>query len=231
MNICKNCGVELEDNMQTCPLCGQPANADNVKKTASQQPLLYTGQMTAPQKKFTWEIVSLILLSAIVVTFILNFIINKRITWSEYPMAISLIIFSYLSLFAFWRQRTIILLMVGFVLSSGCILALDLITGGISWALWLGIPLLLAATVIVIMLLVIIDSASHKGVNLLAWGFLGAGLLCICIEGILSYYQVNQLNLTWSVIVGACVIPVSLVLLFVHFRLKKGRSLKKTFHV
>jgi hypothetical protein len=181
--------------------------------------------------KFTWEIVSLILLSAIIATFIINFIINKSITWSEYPVAISLIIFSYISLFAFWRQRTTIQMMVGFGLSSGCVLALDVVTGGINWALWLGIPLLLATNLIVILLLLIIDSSKNKGINLLAWGFLGAGLLCICIEGVLSYYEIKQVQLNWSVIVASCIVPVVLVLLFVHFRLKKGRSLEKTFHV
>ena len=187
--------------------------------------------MSAPQKKFTWEIVSLILLSAIVATFVINYIINKEISWSEYPVAISLVIFSYLSLFAFWRQRTILQMIAGFFLAAACMLALDLVTGGIDWALMPGIALLLATTVIIILMLLIIDSSKHKGVNLLAWGFIGAGLLCISIEGILSWWRKKQVILDWSIIVGLCIIPVVLMLLFVHFRLRKGRSLQKTFHV
>lgn len=234
MIVCNNCGVELEENMQHCPLCGQGVNSNEYTRETAlplQTSSSYSSKLTVPQKKFTWEIVSLILLSAIVATFIIDFIINRKITWSEYPAAISLIIFSYLSLFAFWRQTIIIQLAAGFVLSSACIIALDALTGGINWAIQLVIPLLLMANLIVAGMLSIIRVSKDKGINLLAWAFLAAAFLCICIEAILSYYQYKTFHFAWSVIVGGCIVPVVLVLLFVHFRLKKGRSLKKTFHV
>jgi hypothetical protein len=64
-------------------------------------------------------------------------------------------------------------MIAGFVLSSACMLGLDAITGGIDWALLLGIPILLAATIVIIFVLIIIESSKYKGVNLLAWGFFG----------------------------------------------------------
>jgi hypothetical protein len=234
MIICKNCEVELEEDMRYCPLCGQAVNSADKSQEAAfdpQQSLSYRRKMTAPEKKFTWEIISLILLSAVVATFIINFIIDRKITWSEYPAAVSLIIFSYLSLFAFWQQRVLIQIAVGFVLSSICMIVLDMLTGSINWALTLGIPLLLAVNLIMAVVIGIINVSKYKGINLLAWAFLGAAFLSICVEGILSYYQAKTIQLTWSVIVGGCIIPVVLVLLFIHFRLKKGRSLKKTFHI
>jgi hypothetical protein len=230
MIICKNCEVELEDDMLTCPLCRQPVGTESLQ-SSFQGPIFYSKRMSAPQKKFTWEIVSLILLSAIVATFIVNFIIDRRITWAEYPVSISLIIFSYLSLFAFWRQQTVLQLLAGFILSSLCILVLDFATGGIDWALLPGIPLVFAATIVVILMHAIINAAKHKGINLLAWGFLCAGFLCICVESVLSYYKLRQINLNWSIIAGTCIIPIALVLLFVHFRLKKGKNLERTLHV
>src|SRR5689334_18619699 len=111
MTVCKNCGVELEEAMQHCPLCGEPVTGrDNVyaPTPGAQQAFRYSGPMSQPQKKFTWEIVSIILLSGIIATFIIDFIINRRVTWSEYPVAISLVIFSYISLFAFWHQKSIV---------------------------------------------------------------------------------------------------------------------------
>jgi hypothetical protein len=234
MIICKNCGVELEAGMEICPLCGQPVNGPDVtsgKSQAYSQALPYARQMTAPQKKFVWEIVSLILLSAIFATLIIDFIITKSITWSEYPAAISLTIFAYLSLFAFWRKRTFIQILAGLVLSSASMIIVDAITGGFDWALTLGIPMLAAANLVIVALVRIIQRSKHKGVNLLAWCFVGAAILCIFIEATLSYYHTKSLYLSWSVIVCGSIIPVVLVLLFVHFRLKKGRDLKRTFHI
>jgi hypothetical protein len=234
MTVCKNCGVELEVGMQHCPLCGEAIEGKGnlyVPMPGRQQAFQYGGTMSQPQKKFTWEIISIILLSGIIATFIIDFIINKRITWSEYPVAISLVIFSYLSLFAFWHQRSIIQMAGSFILSSIFLFILDVLTGGVRWSIKLGIPLLLAGNLIVAVLTIVVRRSKYKGINLIAYAFLGAALLCICVEGILSIFKTGAWHFEWSVIVAGCIVPVFIVLLFVHLRLKKGRSLEKTFHV
>jgi hypothetical protein len=181
MIICKNCGVELEEDMQNCPLCGQPVNmAKNKSRELPDNPEYappYSQRITTPHKKFTWEITSLILLSAIIATFIINFIINKKITWSEYPAAISLVLFSYVTVFAFWQRRTFIQLLAGFIISSVFIVIVDALTGGIDWSLNPGIPILLVANLVIAGLIRIIQSSKHKGINLLAWAFVGAAIL------------------------------------------------------
>jgi hypothetical protein len=187
--------------------------------------------MSRPQKKFTWEIVSIILLSAAVTTFIVNFIINHQITWSEYPIAIDLTIFCYVSLFAFCNWSTLLQMTGGLILSSLCLLALDALTGGIQWSAALGIPLLFASNGIIALLLIVIRSSKVKGLNLIGYAFLGAAALCVLTDGIVSKFKTGLFQIKWSVIVTACTIPVVVVLLFVHFRLKRGRSLKKTFHL
>jgi hypothetical protein len=235
---CNNCGVELEDNMQHCPLCGT-AVADKVSADEMQlhSTTKWPGssyvhkQMSQPQKKLTWEIVSLILLSGAVATFVVDFIINNRITWSEYPMAVCLSIFCYISLFAFSGQTTLIKTTGGFILSSICMVLLDVLTGGINWSIGLGVPLLLVSNLVIFMLIVVIRRSRAKGINLIAYAFVGAALICISIEGVVSFFKNKFLEFQWSIIVGACIVPVVIVLLFVHFRLKKGRSLEKTFHV
>lgn len=231
---CKNCGIELEDAMLTCPLCGE-AVGDNTpaKPTPGYGKQVFAGytKMSKPQKKLTWEIVSLILLSAAIATFVVDFILNRRITWSEYPVAICLAIFCYISLFAFWDRSVIIEMGGGLLLSSFCLLILDLLTNGIQWSVKLGMPLLLAANLVIAALITMIRKSKYKGINLVAYIFLGAILLCIFTEGAISFFKTGLFRVQWSVIVAACAIPVIIVLLFVHFRLKKGRSLKKTFHV
>lgn len=233
MIVCKNCNVELEDDMLFCPLCGDAVagQGEHLPASGRLQPFHYGGTMSEPQKKITWEIVSLILLSGIIATFIINYIINKRITWSEYPIAISLVIFSYISLFAFWHKRTIIQITGSLILSSFFLLILDILTSGIRWSVKLGIPLLLAGNLVTVATIAVIRRSKHKGINVIAYVFLGAALICICVDAILSAFKTNLFHIEWSVIVASCIIPVVLVLLFVHFRLKKGRSLEKTFHV
>lgn len=234
MIICKNCNVELEENMPNCPLCGEPVtgNGNNHLILASRQHAFpYSQKMSRPQKKFTWEIVSLILLSGIITTLIIDYIITKQITWSEYPVAISLIIFTYVSLFAFWHQRTIIQMTGGFIISSFFVVMLDALTADINWSFKLGIPILFEGNLLTAALIAVFRLSKYKGINLLAYAFLGAAMLCICIEGVLSYSKTKSFQLDWSVIDAGCIIPIVLLLLFTHFRLKKGRNLEKTFHI
>jgi len=234
---CKNCGVELEENMINCPLCGELVGANDSasniqnKNLVLEQSSFRQAKMSRPQKKFTWEIVSIILLSGAVASFVVDFFINKGITWSEYTVAIGLTIFSYVSLFAFWEQQTIMEIIGGFVVSSFFLTLLDALTNGISWSIQLAIPLLFAANFILILLIAVIRRSKFKGVNLIAFSFIAAALLCICTDAILSYFKNHFLQLRWSIIVSACVIPVTVVLFFVHYRLKKGRNLKRTFHI
>jgi hypothetical protein len=71
----------------------------------------------------------------------------------------------------------------------------------------------------------------YKGINLVAYAFIGSGVLCLLIDGVLSFYLEHEVHLWWSVIVAICALLVAIVLMFLHFRLKKGRSLEKTFHI
>lgn len=123
--------------------------------------------------------------------------------------------------------------------SNGCwlylvfilFLILDVLTGHINWSIKLGIPLLLVTNLVVAALIMIVRRSQHKGINLIAYAFLGAAFLCVGMEVILSFFKTGTFQLMWSLIVTGCIIPVVLVLLFVHFRLKRGRNLSKTFHI
>jgi hypothetical protein len=235
---CKNCGVELDDDMHLCPLCGQPAVGDlsdnevqNISTMKWRDSSFVPKQMSPPQKKLTWEIVSLILLSGAIATFVVDFIINNHITWSEYPAAICLAIFCYVSLFAFSNQTISIKVTGGLILSSVCLVILDVITSGPRWSIGLGVPLLFICNLVVLLLITIIRRSKYKGINLIAYAFLFASLICISIEGVVSVFKNQKLQLHWSIIVAACIMPVVIVLLFMHFKLKRGRSLEKTFHI
>lgn len=237
MIICKNCGVELEPDMNICPLCEEPVNngfndkvidvTDDIKRQIN------SGEktMTQIQRKATWELVFFSLIMIIVITSLINFILNKEISWSQYPVAVCMIIFSYMSFFAFFHTRTEIQFLFGFISASILILILDLITAGKNWSFRLAIPLLLCTNISVIFLLEIIRFSNQKGVNLIAYSFLVAALLCISTEVIIDFYVNNRVNLTWSLIVSACVLPISLLLFVMHFKLKKGNDLNKTFHI
>lgn len=238
MITCSNCGVELEPDMEICPLCKQPTTAgeaDNKEVSASggktssvESP---NNRMSRHQRKAVWELISIITIILIIATSLVNFIVNREVSWSEYPVAICLIIISYVSSFAFLNAKRALQLASAFVASSILIVVVDRLTGGLNWALRLGVPILFFANLVFIGLMAVIRSVNQRGINLIAFTFMAAAILCLAIEATLDLYFENQIQLFWSLIVGACVLLVSTVLLFMHYRMKKGQDLNKTFHI
>ncbi len=53
MSICKNCGVELESDMQYCPLCGvRVSDMESGKITDTEGQHEFNGSMTQTQKVY-----------------------------------------------------------------------------------------------------------------------------------------------------------------------------------
>lgn len=231
MAHCKNCGVELEEDMEICPLCGVPAGHQPVDTTHVRQTADSQEGMTRPQRKFIWEMISITIFSAVLATLSLDLIINRRITWSEYPVAICLIGFSYISILAVLNQRAIAAIVGGFLVSSIFLVIIDGLTGGIDWIVRFGIPLLFAGNLIAAGLIVAIRLTKKKGINLIAYFFIAAALFSISIEWILHFFQSGPLHMRWSLIVSACVLPVALVLFYLHYRVMKTHTLEKIFHI
>jgi hypothetical protein len=240
MYICKNCRVELEPDMDFCPLCEQPVNSEVIENQSVDEgnqersksiKSFESRRMSKPQRRATWELVSIIIILLVITTSLINYVIHRSITWSEYPVAVFLVVFAYVSSFAFLNQGRGIQLLLAFVTASIGILVLDVFTGGPNWALELGIPLLFFANLVVMLLGVVFRSAKQRGINLIAYAFLAAILLCLFVEATIDFYMFNEINLVWSLIVSACFLPVVAVILFMHHRMKKGRDLNRTFHI
>lgn len=241
MKTCAYCGVELEKNMNFCPLCGEPVMDNNpdtqeyirVRKRRQEEKLLTTYQkLSAEQKRKIFRQVSaIILLSGALVTFIIDFISNGTITWSKYPIAVCGVLLVNTSLISLLYKKLLLFLFTSFISTSVLLVLFDLFTETVGWGVKLGIPLLLAAYVIVYILIILIKIAEKHGLNIIAYAFIAAGLLSLCAEGIISLYVENKLELEWSVIVMASVLVIAAILLFIHYRLKKGMDLKRFFHI
>ncbi len=240
MIYCKNCGVELEENMNFCPLCGESADEKAVKKELEKSAQLrpkeklfsdYESLTQKQRRKLFWEVSGIILISGIIVTLIIDLMINKSITWSKYSVTVSLVLFVNTTLITFWRHKILLLFVGSFVSTSVLLILLDMYNMNIGWGVKLGIPFLFSFYFIILVLAILMRISRQLGFNILACSFIAVGLLTICIEGIISLYTKNILHLQWSIIVTASMIPISALLFFIHYRLKKGIDLKRFFHI
>ncbi|MFW5761145.1 MAG: DUF6320 domain-containing protein [Cyclobacteriaceae bacterium] len=234
---CKNCGVELDEHMNFCPVCGVPVMDDQKrgrlvreKKVGTERLKKEIDQLNRKQKKkLFWEIISIILAAGIVSSLLLNLIINKSLNWSLYVLVGGVTVFALVSIIAY--VNNIILMMISsFIVAVFALLSLDVINQTVDWSVQLGIPLLVALSLIFFLLYAIVRHIEEKGFNLIAYIFLGISVLIVAVQAIISLYK-NSLRLGWSLIVFFSILPIAVFLLYVHYKLRKGTNLKKFFHI
>jgi hypothetical protein len=240
-HICPNCGVELEAAMHACPLCNftdfdNPSQQGEMISASASLPKSrtiseYEKLSPVQKRKLFWELSGIALISVIVVTLIINLVSSNGITWSRYPMTACLVLFVNITLFSFLRHRLLYLLGGSFLSTSALLVLFDLFNNAIGWGTHLGIPILFSVYLISFFITMMLNHSKHKGFNILAWFFLSTGLLSLCIDGILSDYLKDRINFHWSLIVMVCIIPVSGILFYIHYRLKKGIELRQFFHI
>lgn len=239
--ICPNCGVELDANMQACPLCNY-ADFDNHPKSdqvvsipeipQKSKTLSDYVRLTPVQKrKLFWEVSAIILISGIIVTLMIDFVSTKGITWSKYSITACLVLFANITFLSFLRHRLFLLLSGSFLFTSVLLVLFDLYNKDIGWGTRLGIPILFSLYLIFFLFALVLRFTRQHGFNILAWLFLASGLLTLCLDGILSVYTKGVIILHWSLIVVVCIVPVAAILFYIHYRLKKGIELKQFFHI
>ena len=238
---CPNCGVELEENANFCSLCGEPLPdriTDNPafiksEKIRKEEKLLTDYQkLTGIQKrKIFWTISGIILISGIVITLLIDFVKNQGMTWSKYVATISLILHINISLNTFLQKKIIPMLSLSFLSVLALFILLDIYAGETGWQIKLGIPVLFVAYVTIFVLVLMISNSSQKGLNIIAYSLIAAGVLCGCIDGIITVYRRSTVSFGWSLIVMVSVLLISMLLLYIHYRLKKITDLQRFFHI
>ena len=233
MPICKNCGVEIEEGLSICPLCMYPDQPSVNKKNHNHPKEKNPGYspLTRREKaRLFWELASLFHLSALIVTLLIDFLHNGNLDWSLYVTVSLLASYLLISLSVFAIKKLWLFLPSLLFIIAGLLVSIDYLDGGINWV-FSGLPL--AASFIVLLGLVLFFSYSteDKGFNIIAYSALAVGIYCITIEVFLKLGLGQAVTLSWSVIVAVSLLPFVLILLFFHYRLKRGTSLRKFFHL
>jgi hypothetical protein len=241
MMQCSNCGVETEENASFCSLCGEPL----VDETTGNQWFEKSGRIGREEKmrtdyqrltgfqkrKIFWKISGLILISGIIITLIIDFTGNQNITWSKYPATISLVLFINFTLNTYLHHKWLLLAGLSFISFILLFFLFDLYAGETGWKTELGIAVLFVVYVTVFSLIYLILNAKQKGLNVIAWSLLATGILSVCTEAMISIYIYGRIITGWSLIVIVSAAIISLLLLYIHYRLRKATDLKRFFHI
>jgi hypothetical protein len=223
--------VELDDNFKICPLCGKdPSVGSEQKNSPVNNPSQIIQIRRQEVRRSLWELSAIIAFSAIAVCTIVDLIISRNLGWSllsVVSIAAGWIIFT---LFFHAYRKTWIILPGLFVTIILALFFINLLAGG-KWFIGVGLPLSVAAFASIGLIILLYRVANLKGLNVIAAAFLVLAGFCIAIEIILDRFFRGVVDLRWSLIAAISILPVSLLFLFYHYRLKKGNRLDSFFHI
>jgi hypothetical protein len=233
--------VEVERNANFCSLCGEPL----LENTSNNETFIKSGKFRREEKllndyqqlsgyqkrKIFWQISGLILVSGIIITLLIDFIANTSITWSKYPATVCLVLFINFTLNTFLRKRIILMPVLSFLSFTALFILFDIYIGDTGWEMKLGIPIILLAWVSVSFLVFLVRTARQKGLNVIAYSLIAAGVLGVCTDGMISVFSHNTVYFGWSLIVLVSLVFIATPLFYIHYRLKKATDLKRFFHI
>lgn len=249
MDMCPECRVVLSLFEKKCPLCGSDSvetDTDNLLPTpefsnkrvreavAADKTVLQSAiaQLSPSEKRrMTVEMLSVTLGIILIVTFGLDFLFSRSVTWSRYT-GISLV-FLWLAAsipFIFWNKPLIVAAILSPAL-IGTIYLWSVFIGTSSWFMALGLPISLAIILAIIIPWFIISVQQRKGLNAIGVMLASAVFLCIGIDASVSRFVGGSISLSWSIVIFISAIPVAGLFFYLHYRVTNQATLRKLFRL
>jgi len=201
MSYCVNCGVELADSEQRCPLCQtEILNPQKPWKEPAERPYSrhVDNLMKKIDRRYFAALAGLLLTIPCVITVLLDIISDARLTWSAYVIgAVALMyVFVLLPLYV-KRRRTVLFLAADCAALLLYLLFIDLMNHG-GWFWGLGLPLTIAASVCVISLALLFTKTRFSVLVKAGGVLLAVGLFVVWAEIIIRLHVYGAARLVWS---------------------------------
>src|SRR4030042_1875726 len=232
MTICVNCGIELDNGLRICPLCGKdPGNKGEQEHISSNYPSGIIQLQRKENRRYLWELSGIIAFSGIAVCTIVDLLTSKGLRWSLFSDVSISAAWIILSLFLSSYKRPFIPVASLMLTIIAALFFIDLIATGPEWFFPVGLPVTIAAFIALGAIIILYSAAHFRGLNIIAASLMILSGFCIISEMILDEYLDGFVDLRWSLIAAISILPVALVFFFYHYRLKKGNRLDSFFHI
>lgn len=236
MSYCVNCGVELDKSLKRCPLCSTPViNPNEINDDTLILPTYPIEDVVTVVRKIrrlSARLVSAVLLTALVLCPLCDYVIANQLTWSRY--VISSIIFVWCCAVPpiVIRHNTFITCMtIDFIAALIYLPIMNaLTTPNINWFVQISFPIVAYLFGTFILFHVLSHFKKRNILHLISLGFALTGILCMIIEYLVLRFLSKNIELIWSVPVLISCMGIALLLIIIS-RIAKLSSVKKRMHI
>jgi len=227
MSICNNCGVDLGEGNEKCPLC-KPTEHRTVR-IVSPADLFSFSKIV--KTRTLYEITMLLLVSGVIVTLAIDFVFVKGISWSLLTTTSIGYLISLVSCIYFLRRKPYLMIVTTLAATLLLLWLNDRLTGNHGWFRTIAAPLVISGALLTMAVIFLNSLSKYRGLNLLSTILIAMAVHALIIEYLTDKLMTSEFNPQWSVVTAASLTIIAMIFLFVHYRLKRGRSLGRFFHV
>lgn len=240
MPYCSRCGVEVVDGSESCPLCSTPIqNLDTTLRREEQaaypqhiiDPEDAYNLSKAERRRIGVELLSLAAFLASAALILVDKLSHVSLGWSRY--AVASVIFGWLIAIApvilYHQAKAAIAL--DSVAIVAFLLVMDWFDGSLTWSIAIGVPIALASISAIAGTAMVIAKRAIKGLNVLGIGALGLAVYLIALEAIIRLALGGSAKPYWSIVASLALVPVAVLLFFLHGRVLRGANLRKIFRL
>ena len=228
MAYCIHCGVELEQSLRACPLCGTPLPQTYWNEQAEPLYPPQTELFAPPHPRAACVLLGALLACGMVICALVNILFTPAQRWAVLPVGI-LAVCEVALLPPLWARRLRVThIGLDFIALSALLALLSYMSGG-GWFMPVVFPALAMGTLLVCALFALIRSARVYKLDGLSVGFIFAGLECVWIELLAGRMQ-GAAGLSWSLVVLAgCAVLAAVAAWYMH-GLRNSQTFLKKFH-
>lgn len=227
MSICKNCGVDLGEGNETCPLC-EPHDSRQ-GRVASAADLFRLSRIE--NTRHLYEIIMLLLVSGVIITLAIDMVFGRGMNWSLVTTTSAGYLMVFISSLYLLRKRPFLVISTATVATLVFLWLVDLLTGNTGWSRTTACPLAMAAGMLTAGVLFLNSLSRYRGLNLLSTILVALAIFTLITEYLTDRLIRDEYTPQWSVVTAASLTIISIFFIFIHYRMKRGRSLGRLFHI
>lgn len=234
MSYCVNCGVELDQTAQACPLC-------HTRVVNPRQPVDLVSPKPFPSQKgevppaFRWELallLSAMFLSVGVCCGLLNIFLRSERIWSLYVIGAAVMLWIWFVPPLLMRGMHLLLRLVLDVAAVGIyifLISVDL--GGRAWFVHLALPIILLAGAVTLFLGMMLRGGKRSILSSVTLVIASVGVFVAGIELFLDRYTGGVWSPSWSIVVLAVCVALVIPLIVVRRVPSLREEARRRFHM
>lgn len=233
MSYCVHCGVKLDASLKKCPLCNTPVIDPN--RLGDTKPIppfpVNQGETENVKSKDILILLSVALITTSISCGGLNFMFFPSTPWSLTIIGVCLIIwFAFAPRLILPKLPIYVSLLLDGIAIFLYLYFISYLTASNYWLYELGLPIVILVTSLMIIFAFLVRNISSSLIAMALYTYLLIPVLCIGIEILVCLHQNREISISWSAIVTAPCIIVSIILITILSKKRLRDAVRRRLH-